>query len=235
VPRFARSFRVGLVVVVAGLLLVLLFATEALLYEVGVCTTVPEAGSAIALTFDDGPSAEYTPAVLDILAVHGARATFFVVGTRAEAHPELIERIVAEGHEVAHHTHTHRVVSSLTIDELREEFELASALFAGYGIEPAWYRPPRGELCVEQKRLAREHGMKVALWTRAMERARFSSAEQMAETLIAEMRPGDIVLAHDGGLDRSATVEALPMLLEGLAERGLAVVTLTELHELAEE
>lgn len=191
------------------------------------CRHVDEA---VALTFDDGPDPEYTPAVLDILAEHGAHATFFVIGEQAERYPEIIERIIAEGHEIGHHTHRHPPVGELAHTELATEFDDTLAVLRAQGIEPLWYRPPRKELTKAQKRLARERGMRVALWTRCVERAAFSSADEMARTIVTETRPGDILLAHDGRLDRSMTVAALPMLLDGLAQRGIGCVTLSELH-----
>lgn len=189
----------------------------------------PADSRAVALTFDDGPDMGHTPAVLDMLAEHGARATFFVVGESAARHPDLIARMRAEGHEVAAHTATHPPMQDSTAEELAREFEATDGALAALGVRPAWYRPPRGELCFEQKRLAREYGMGVALWTRSFERTEFSSAEQMALTLVAETRPGDVLLAHDGRLDRSMTVEALPLVLDGLQGRGISAVTVSEL------
>ena len=222
----------------AGIVLSLLILNtvgNTLLWDVDVCQAVPGVKGAVALTFDDGPSPEFTPAILDILSEHDVRATFFVVGENVERYPEIVERIVAEGHEVANHTHTHPDVDAVTLDVLNEEFDRAAAALAPFEVVPVWYRPPRRELTFAQKRLAREHGLRVALWTRVLERREFDSAEEMAATLVEETQPGDILLAHDGRLDRSRTVEALPELLEGLDRRGLPVVTLTELYGLAEE
>jgi peptidoglycan/xylan/chitin deacetylase (PgdA/CDA1 family) len=187
-------------------------------------------GSLVALTFDDGPDPVFTPAVLDILAAHGGRATFFVIGEHVEQHPDIVKRIIAEGHEVAHHTHRHPRVDELDPRELTAEFDEALAALVEFDVEPIWYRPPRKALTFAQKRLARERGMRVALWTRSVERSCFCSAEQAARVITAETRPGDILLAHDGRLDRSMTVEALPAILEGLAARGLTCVTLSEMH-----
>lgn len=200
------------------------------LYEHGVVVGGPRDTAAVALTFDDGPDPVHTPAILDALAAAGARATFFVVGEQAEQHPELVRRMLDEGHEVAHHTHTHPHVGDIAPEVLAAEFTTAHATLTSLGAQPLWYRPPRKELSFEQKRLAREYGMKVALWTRTFERACFASAHQMSSTLIGETQPGDILLAHDGRLNRSMTVEALPAVLAGLAERDIEVVTMSELY-----
>ena len=199
------------------------------LYRHEVVTCGPRDSNAVALTFDDGPDSTHTPAILDILAERGARATFYVIGEHVERHPDIVRRIIDEGHEIAQHTYSHPRVNALSGDDLAEEFERASLTLEEHGVRPAWYRPPRKELCGEQKRLAAAYGMRVGLWTRALERSRFSSAEEMAATLLAETDPGDVLLAHDGRLNRSMTVEALPVVLDGLAARGIAVVTMSEL------
>lgn len=184
----------------------------------------------VALTFDDGPDPRFTPAILDTLRDHGARATFFVVGEHAEEHPELVARILAEGHEVAHHTHTHAHVETLADAELAAEMDHCLAVLAEHGITPVWYRPPRARLTPAQTRLAAERGMRVALWDRCFERTRFTDAEEMARVLAAETRRGDVLLAHDGRLDRTMTVEALPRYLAAMKDRGFRVVSLSELH-----
>lgn len=191
----------------------------------------PSAGRAIALTFDDGPDPLYTPLVLDILEAHGARATFFVIGEQARRHPDIIARILAEGHEVAHHTHSHPRVELLDEQQVAAEMDACLDVLESQGVAPVWYRPPRKAYTDLQARLAAERGMKVAMWARCFERERFGdSATEMASTLAGETRDGDIVLAHDGLLDRSLTVEALPLYLEALRGRGFEVLTLSQLE-----
>jgi peptidoglycan/xylan/chitin deacetylase (PgdA/CDA1 family) len=210
--------------VVAGMLSVLTPSAD------GARRGFPSAGRAIALTFDDGPDPRYTPVVLDILRAHDARATFFVIGEQAERHPDIVARIVAEGHEVAHHTHSHPHVEHLGARELRREMDACLAVLASQGVEPKWYRPPRKRYTEIQARLAAQRGMKVAMWARCFERASFETSTDMANTLAAETRDGDIVLAHDGLRDRSLTVEALPLYLETIRGRGFEVLTLGELQ-----
>lgn len=193
---------------------------------------VPRSRDSIALTFDDGPDPRHTPEILDVLAEYDAHATFFVVGSNAAACPDLVARMIAEGHEVAHHSQTHARMDELTPEEVEREVDDCLAVLAGYGITPAWYRPPRGALTEDQTRMASTRGMRVALWTRTLERARFGSAEEAAHTLVRETRPGDIVLAHDGPGDRSMTVKAMPVYLEGMRDRGISVLTLSELNAL---
>jgi len=187
--------------------------------------------NSIALTFDDGPDPAHTSEVLDILREHDAHATFFVVGSAAVRHPALIARMIGEGHEVAFHTQTHPHVDRLDEREVHREIDEGLSALHSRGVTPTWYRPPRGRLTEVQMTLAAEHGMKVALWTRCMERAHFATADDLATTLAQETRRGDIVLAHDGMADRSMTVEALPAYLQALHARGIAVVTLSELED----
>lgn len=196
----------------------------------GISRSVPSANGRVALTFDDGPDPRYTPAILDILAEHDARATFFVIGEHAEQHPEIIARMVADGHEVAHHTYTHARVERLAPAAVAEEMDRGLAVLAAQRVEPTWYRPPRKRLTRAQEQAAARRGMRIALWTRCIERSCFADAEDVSRTLSAETRSGDIILAHDGLLDRSMTLEALPGFLSAMEERGLEVVTLSQLH-----
>lgn len=231
--RVRRSFRTAIrmaVILAVGVFGLLATGFDYALYEYGVAASGPRDVSAVALTFDDGPDPVHTPAILDALASAGAHATFFVVGEQAQQHPELVRRMLDEGHEVAHHTHTHPYVGDIAPEILAAEFTEAHATLISLGAQPLWYRPPRKELSFQQKRLAREYGMRIALWTRTFERARFADAQEMSLTLIGETQPGDILLAHDGRLDRSMTVEALPDVLGGLAEREIEVVTMSELY-----
>lgn len=227
-PVLRGAVKLIAVLVVCGFGLLAAGFDYALLHH-GVVRSGSPDSRMVALTFDDGPGMEHTPEILDVLAARGARATFFVVAESAVHHPELIARMRAEGHEVAAHTATHPPMAKSTAEELEREFAASADALSSLGVDPAWYRPPRGELCFEQKRLAREHGMGVVLWTRSFERAEFSSAKQMAITLVEETRAGDVLLAHDGRLDRSMTVRALPIVLDGLEQRGIRAVTVSEL------
>lgn len=219
------------IVVFAAVFVAVIWAREPV--ADGVTRSFAVSGSSIALTFDDGPDPAYTPAVLDVLAEHDAHATFFVVGESAAEYPELVARILAEGHEVAFHSHTHSQVDRLGKREVHAEMHYGLTLLHERGVEPLWYRPPRGKLTAAQSELASEHGMKVALWSRCMERVRFTSAGEMASTLAEETRVGDVILAHDGLGDRSMTVEALPQYLHAIRQRDIEVVTLSRLEGLA--
>lgn len=210
---------------------VALFAVAFVAEADGITHSYPRHTAAIALTFDDGPDPKFTPQILDALADYDARATFFVIGEHAQRHPELIARMLAEGHEVAHHTHTHPHVDRIDAAEVARQMDECLDALAAQGVRPVWYRPPRKKLTSAQQDAAEARGMGIALWSRCLERDRFESAEDAAATLAEETCAGEIVLAHDGLGDRTQTVLALPLYLSALEARGVEVLTLSELSQ----
>jgi peptidoglycan/xylan/chitin deacetylase (PgdA/CDA1 family) len=194
--------------------------------------SVPTDQPLLSLTFDDGPDPLFTPRILDALAAAGARATFFVMGTMLERHPDLGRRIVEEGHEVGNHTWSHENLTFLDADGIRDQIERAQqAIIATVGVTPVWFRPPRGALPGAALRVASELGCDTAVWS-------------VSRTLSQE--PGAIVDLHDSigrgnfmppfsGLrdelaaKREVEVVALPDLLEAITAAGLSSVTLSEL------
>lgn len=195
-------------------------------------TTVATERRAVALTFDDGPSPRFTPEVLDILGAHGASATFFVVGLAVRSHPELVRRAVAEGHEVANHTLSHERLDWLDRDRVRAQLEggaeAIGALGLGLPARPRLVRPPFGLEGATSRAELQAGGWEVARWHGCLERhLRRDPASNASARLAAAARPGDILLAHDGGEpDRHATVAALPGLLIALRAHGLAVTSI---------
>ncbi len=195
-------------------------------------TKVPTARRAVALTFDDGPSPRFTPEVLDVLAAHGASATFFVVGLGVRSHPDLVRRAVAQGHEVANHTLGHERLDRLSRDEVRAQLEggaeAITALGLGPSARPRLVRPPYGFEGAASRAELQAGGWEVARWHGCLEHhLNHGPAVSAPARMAAAARPGDILLAHDGGApDRRATVAALPGLLAGLSARGLAVTSI---------
>ena len=187
---------------------------------------------AVALTFDDGPDPRFTPAVLDLLAASGARATFFVVGVGVAAHPHLVRRAVAEGHEVANHTLGHERLDRLDRPGVRAQLEggaaAISALALGPAARPNLVRVPYGCEGAASRAELQAGGWEVARWRGCLERHLAAEGpEAAARRLAGQARPGDVLLAHDGGgRDRGTTVAALPSLLAGLAARGLVVTSI---------
>jgi len=209
-------------------------ARSAALRLVRARTTIPvERG--VALTFDDGPDPDFTPQVLDALAAAGAHATFFVVGKRAERHPELVRRIADEGHRLGSHSWSHREPGSLSARELARDYRLGRrAVEAAAWRDVPLFRPPRGLWDARTALLTRSAGLRTWLWTVDSEDWRPGvSAGEIVERA-GGVAGGGVILLHDAlelptapeAEDRSATVEALPALVERIRARGLDLVRL---------
>jgi peptidoglycan/xylan/chitin deacetylase (PgdA/CDA1 family) len=188
-------------------------------------TTKPVA----ALTFDDGPDPVYTPRVLDALARHQAKATFFLVGRRARQHPDLLARIRAEGHEIGNHTETHGRTLLQRASRFEEELRAGEKTLDLGAARPKLFRPPGIWLRSSQQAAAARHGYLTVLGS-AYAFDPYRPPVRYVEWVIAKnLRPGVIVVLHDAGGDRSHTVAALPAILRAAREKGLALVTVSEL------
>jgi peptidoglycan-N-acetylglucosamine deacetylase len=188
-------------------------------------------GTGWALTFDDGPHAQGTPAVLDILASHEIRATFFLVGEQVLRNPAIPGEIVAAGHEIGLHCHRHRNLLRLAPRQVREDVARAQAAIEdATGISPGLYRPPYGVLNATALRLARGAGRRTLLWTHwGRDWEARATPESIAGRVTDDVEEGSILLLHDAD-DYSAagswrrTALALPRVLDVLAERGIEAV-----------
>ena len=196
----------------------------------------PRDRNRVALTFDDGPDPEVTPRVLDALAKYDARATFFTIGAALAARPELARDIVAAGHELGNHSWRHsRFQSFFAVAEQEREIEQgANAIAAVTGSSAApLYRPPLGMKSPPMARAACRKRLTIVAWSLHSHDSRSSDPEAISRRVLERIRPGDIVLLHDGhdlaGRHRPATARALPRILQGLGEKGLRGVTVSEL------
>lgn len=192
---------------------------------------------AVALTFDDGPDPEFTPQILDILEREHVPATFFVIGARAATSGALIARMNASGHEIGNHTFSHPNIDDVGALRLRTELESTTQIVASIvGRRPLLYRPP-SLADVEPRTVSSAAAFARAgslgylvvdadVDPRDWEQQR--SAAIVADTL-AQAEHGGVILLHDGGGNRAATVEALPAIISGLRQRGLRFVALSEL------
>jgi peptidoglycan/xylan/chitin deacetylase (PgdA/CDA1 family) len=188
----------------------------------------PETGDAIALTFDDGPVPGVTECILDTLRAHQVHATFFMIGEKVAAAPELARRVLEEGHELGHHTYTHRKLTELSDAEVEDEIEKTDAIFMEVlGRRADWFRPPFGALRQDQAARVRGRGMRVALWSLDSEDWRGSSTESPTQRIVHRVHPGAIVLCHD----LPVTAESLPETLTQLREASREFLTLTKLFE----
>lgn len=199
---------------------------------------VPVREKVIALTFDDGPDGDFTPRILDVLRAHRAKATFFVVGKQIEYFPEILRQIVADGHEIGSHTYSHPQLSGLSEARLRSELALTSELIrAACGIAPVCFRPPFGAISASAIQVVRGCGYAIVLWDRKLDSRDWErpGVNRIVERVVANARPGGIILMHDGGGYRSQTVAALGKILDRLAAEGYRFVTVSELLRLGAE
>ena len=171
------------------------------------------------LTFDDGPHAQYTPQVLDILARHDARATFFVVGRLARAYPDIIERIAAEGHTLANHTWNHEDLATLTRPAFDETVGRTEAILGD--LATPCLRPPYGSIGAHTREWAASHGLSLLTWDSSPMDWLRPPATEIADYIVQWAPTGGVILLHDGGGDRSNTVQGLDMAMEALADQGL--------------
>lgn len=185
-------------------------------------TTVP---SGIALTYDDGPNPVSTPALLDLLKERNVKATFFVVGEKVLAHPEVVRRCHAEGHTIGNHSHRHGTWTNLHFGGwMRSELgDCQRAVESAIGEAPRFYRPPFGLMNPHVEPAARAHGMQVVGWSvRSLDTARDDAAQRVTKRLT----DGAIVLLHDGDLDADRVVATTRTILDAAEQRGLTPVAL---------
>jgi peptidoglycan-N-acetylglucosamine deacetylase len=179
----------------------------------------------IYLTFDDGPDREWTPRILDLLEQARMHATFFSIGRCAQSEPALLQRVAAAGHAVGNHTFSHRHPWLMSARAARAEVrDGARALSDVLGRAPHLYRPPHGRTRACMSDEARIQGERIVLWNRsAIDWGWLGTAARIAERL-KQVRPGDVVLMHDGcNLHNrpDQLVEALPAFLQALQHRRL--------------
>jgi peptidoglycan-N-acetylglucosamine deacetylase len=198
----------------------------------------------IALTFDDGPDPQYTPKILDILREAKAPATFFIIGLNGERFPGILERIVNEGHEIGNHTFTHPNIANISATQFKLELSATQRLFESVvGRESLLFRPPYAEdsepntpeevapLEFVNERNYLTVGMLIdpGDWKRPGVDEIVKRTVDIAMDISARGESGNVVLLHDGGGDRSETIQALPLLIAALREKGFQLVAVSDL------
>lgn len=186
----------------------------------------PSSGDAVALTFDDGPHPEITPRLLDLLAEHELKATFFVVGREAEQHPDLIARMVREGHDIGHHSWTHSEPAGTSAAMLLSEIEQTNELlWVQAGVIPSIVRPPMGQLTSGKLLSLIAHGERVVLWSVDPKDYAMTSAEPLVKwAREVDLIAGDVILLHDA---HAHCLEAIPVLARRLGSLGLGALPLS--------
>ncbi len=184
----------------------------------------------VALTFDDGPWPGQTDKILAVLKKHRIHATFFMLGGRARQAPALARRVAAEGHVVGSHSLSHKELTKLGPAGIRKEISGGvSGVAAATGVRPVWFRPPYGAVNGAVRKQARVMKVKVALWDIDTLDWTRPGTHMLYRNAVRSTKPGQIVLMHDGGADRSQTIKALPIIIEDLRSKGFTFVTLDEL------
>lgn len=181
----------------------------------------------IALTFDDGPSSNLTPRILDTLKAHGARATFFVLGKAAKRHPDLLKRMLAEGNAIGNHTYSHGKGLS-SFKAAQEIDKTADVIRQVTGRSPCCFRPPYGITTGNLAHVAEKDGYPVITWTISTADTTHIGADVIAQNVLHTPNPGAIVLMHDSG-EHGATADAVPDMLDKLTAMGYKCVTIPEL------
>lgn len=185
----------------------------------------------VALTFDDGPNPEATPAILDALSRAGIHATFFILGRHAERWPDLVRRVHAEGHAVGNHGFYHRKLHFKSPAYVRDDMARgADAIAQACGARPALFRAPHGFRSPWVNRIAHSMGERVIGWSLGVWDSDRPGADVIARRTVDGTRPGSILLLHDGdgydpSGDRRQTAQAVPEVLSTLTTRGYRFVT----------
>ncbi|MEO8700588.1 MAG: polysaccharide deacetylase family protein [Kofleriaceae bacterium] len=186
----------------------------------------------IALTFDDGPDPDRTPALLDALAELGVKATFFVLGKQVDAHPELVARMVREGHELGNHTYNHRYLPLARSRSVAKELAATdAAIERAVGFVPAIARPPYGGRSPRNVRVFERSAKRLVLWDVNSFDWKGAPADEIARRVVERTRRGSIILMHEAREGGEVSVEAVRQLVPELRARGYEFATVTRTLE----
>jgi peptidoglycan-N-acetylglucosamine deacetylase len=185
-------------------------------------------GPYIAMTFDDGPSATLTPKLLDLLAAHHIKATFFVIGENVAEYPDIVARAAREGHEIASHSWSHPNLAKMSDEGVRRQLrQTDEAIKNATGTRPTLFRPPYGSITEREKRwIHDEFGYQIVLWDVDPYDWKRPGPAVVRNRILQETRPGSIVLSHD---IHPGTIEAMPSTFDALEAKGFKFVTVSEL------
>jgi peptidoglycan/xylan/chitin deacetylase (PgdA/CDA1 family) len=189
-------------------------------------------GPYIAMTFDDGPSTTLTPKLLDILAAHHIKATFFVIGENVAEHPEIVARATREGHEIGNHSWSHPNFAKMSDAGVRSQLQRTDdAIKSATGARPTLLRPPYGSITTREKRWIHDQfGYQIILWDVDPYDWKRPGPSVVRSRILKETRRGSIVLSHD---IHPGTIEAMPSTLDALEAKGFKFVTVSELIRMA--
>ncbi len=186
-------------------------------------------GNAVYLTFDDGPDPDHSTRILDILKRYQIQATFFVIGEKTEKHPDIVARMIAEGHTVGNHTHTHPHLVGKTKEMIRREIEKTD--FAIQNItskKPCLFRPPYGQFGLALLQVLKATDHRLVLWNQSVKDYKKHANASTITKRLNTVHSGQIVLLHDGHKNSPITATALELTLEHLMQSGIRFAPLNE-------
>ncbi|MBW4576533.1 MAG: polysaccharide deacetylase family protein [Aphanothece sp. CMT-3BRIN-NPC111] len=193
---------------------------------------LPSKEKVIALTFDDGPWPGSTEKILKILKKNNIKATFFMVGEPLKEYPQIAQLVAADGHAIGNHTWHHWYHRMSEATAAREINDTEALIYKITGVKSSIFRPPGGMLNNGLVAYAKKQKYFVAMWSADSIDYRRPSVPTLVNKVLKESQPGGMVLLHDGGGDRSNTVQALPQIIDKLQNRGYKFVTIPELLEM---
>lgn len=189
-------------------------------------THLPE----IALTFDDGPNPVYTPQILTILQQYSVKATFFSIGQQVPANARILQQVYNDGDTIASHTWNHPDLTRLSAASIQAQLHMTSnAIQNAIGVRPLLFRPPYGAYNNFVHGLVAQFGLTTVMWSVDTNDWKRPGVNSIVNAALAAARNGSIILMHDGGGNRTETVEALPIIIRTLLQRGFKLVTVNQL------
>ncbi|HZP02368.1 MAG TPA: polysaccharide deacetylase family protein [Terriglobia bacterium] len=197
----------------------------------------PAEGGRVALTFDDGPARPFTEQILDILRDHNVPATFFLCGKNVERYPDIVRRIHAENHTIGNHSYSHPFLYFKSRSRMGEEIDRTQEVIERVtGVRPGLFRPPYGARWFGLFRVLEERGLRAVQWSDpSFDWQAKNSPAEVARLTLRRLRPGSIILMHDGRepklpheVDASITIAALPAIIKGVRKAGLKFVSVEE-------
>jgi peptidoglycan/xylan/chitin deacetylase (PgdA/CDA1 family) len=233
-PRWIAAALAGVILLSAGVAQGRHFLRDEAYGSVALVCRVSTSEKLVALTFDDGPDPTYTPTVLRLLDQADAKATFFLIGQHAQAHPALVRDEVAAGMQVGDHTWSHPHLTALSTTAATSEIEQGRAALEAAGAGAIQlFRAPYGLITPQELTVVEGQGLTPVHWSLALDHwTNWADSSAAARSVADEVRPGDIVLAHDardGDIDRVSTMRIVQALLPLLQQRGYELVTVSEL------
>lgn len=222
-----------------GIAIVLMVSIAGIAYEHTTCDAkivkkIPTTHKVVALTIDDGPHYKTTPQILEVLRQKRVKVTLFILGANADQYPELVAQAVKDGHEIANHAYSHKLLTSLTPAEYSEEMAKAEKAITAVAPKPTLFRPPGGAYNAGILAEAERRGYDTILWSIDPHDWQRPSVNAVVNTVLKEIKPGSIILLHDGQYPLP-TPEAIGIIIDKLQAEGYRFVTISELLQYYDE